>query len=144
MIVPLDIGLRTIICWRFLFHLTKSTHSFQIFLKVASNIHDGSGGLRQIQYDDVTDRGRYAARTRSASARSIEARNIFLPPDQRKVLGMSDNPDDDNDSVFTGKFCRKLRQNVDVFLSLLRKLRQKYQRCFHHFDIKYDVLMFLP
>lgn len=76
----------------------------QIFLKVASNIHDGSGGLRQIQYDDVTDRGRYAARTRSASARSVEARTIYLPPDQRKVLGMSDNLDDDEDeSVFTGK-----------------------------------------
>ena len=59
--------------------------------------------MRQIQYDDVTDRGRYAARTRSASARSIEARNIFLPENQRKVLGMSDNLDDDEESVFTGK-----------------------------------------
>jgi hypothetical protein len=84
--------------------LQIKTKIFQIFLKVASNIHDGSGGLRQIQYDDVTDRGRYAARTRSASARSIEARTIFLPPDQRKVLGMSDNNDDDEEeSVFTGK-----------------------------------------
>jgi len=83
---------------------SNSFITFQIFLKVASNIHDGSGGLRQIQYDDVTDRGRYAARTRSASARSVEARTIFLPPDQRKVLGMSDNLDDDEDeSVFTGK-----------------------------------------
>ena len=84
-------------------HVTSCDVFFQIFLKVASNIHDGSGGLRQIQYDDVTDRGRYAARTRSASARSIEARNIFLPENQRKVLGMSDNLDDDEESVFTGK-----------------------------------------
>ena len=41
-------------------------------------------------------------------------------------------------------FAVNYSKNVDVFLSLLRKLRQKCQRCFHHFDIKYDVLMFLP
>ena len=78
-------------------NVTICLYYFQIFLKVASNIHDGSGGLRQIQYDDVTDRGQYAARTRSASARSVEARTIFLPDDQRKVLGMTDNLDDEDE-----------------------------------------------
>ena len=84
-------------------------------MKVASNIHDGSGGLRQIQYDDVTDRGQYAARTRSASARSVEARTIFLPDDQRKVLGMTDNLDDeDAESVFSGKlFLKAPPQNIE-------------------------------
>jgi hypothetical protein len=99
----------------------KTKLFFQIFLKVASNIHDGSGGLRQIQYDDVTDRGRYAARTRSASARSIEARTIFLPPDQRKVLGMSDNNDDDEEeSVFTGKHIFSKSKQLKVFFSFLK------------------------
>lgn len=98
----------------------------QIFLKVASNIHDGSGGLRQIQYDDVTDRGRYAARTRSASARSVEARTIYLPPDQRKVLGMSDNLDDDEDeSVFTGKS----KLNLMFFFTLLRLGQNDVTKC---------------
>ena len=35
----------------------------EIFLKVASNIHDGDI-MRQIQHEDVTDHGRYATRVR--------------------------------------------------------------------------------
>ena len=94
-------------------NVTICLYYFQIFLKVASNIHDGSGGLRQIQYDDVTDRGQYAARTRSASARSVEARTIFLPDDQRKVLGMTDNLDDeDEESVFSGKFILQAQRRI--------------------------------
>ena len=41
---------------------------FQIFLKVASNVKDGEI-LREIQFEDVTDHGRYATRVRSASSR---------------------------------------------------------------------------
>ena len=41
----------------------------QIFLKVASNVNDGKI-LREIQFEDVTDHGRYATRVHLSSASS--------------------------------------------------------------------------
>lgn len=41
----------------------------QIFLKVATNIQDGNI-VRGIQYEDVTDHGRYPLRHRTSSVRS--------------------------------------------------------------------------
>ena len=43
--------------------------ALQIFLKVASNVNDGKI-LREIQFEDVTDHGRYATRVHLSSASS--------------------------------------------------------------------------
>ena len=48
----------------------------EIFLKVASNVHDGEI-CRTIQHEDVTDHGRFPTRVRSASSRSIGKLWIF-------------------------------------------------------------------
>ena len=60
----------------------------EIFLKVASNIHDGEI-VREIHVDDITDHGRFASRVRSASTRSGELNNApILTSSQQKILGV--------------------------------------------------------
>ena len=59
----------------------------EIFLKVASNIHDGEI-CRNIQHEDITDHGRFPTRVRSASSRSIELKGPILTQNEQKILGV--------------------------------------------------------
>ena len=61
----------------------------EIFLKVASNIHDGEI-VREIQFEDITDHGRFPSRVRSASTRSNELAQSgpLLTQSQQKILGV--------------------------------------------------------
>ncbi len=76
----------------------------EIFLKVASNIHDGEI-VREIQHEDITDHGRFATRVRSASTRSIDLTNPapgpLLSQSQQKILGVGSkhDPEDDLDAA---------------------------------------------
>ena len=55
--------------------------------------------MREIQHEDITDKGRIATRVRSSSARSIDSAKRLMTADQQKVLGVGEAYEVGNDDI---------------------------------------------